>query len=64
MTIIYIIAAFAAGALIAWFAGRSNMLAVCARQTAALQAQHASAVTDIEGRAKGAEAVPTASVSL
>ncbi|MDA8083591.1 MAG: DNA recombination protein RmuC [Nitrospiraceae bacterium] len=57
MTIIYLIAAFAAGALIAWFAGRSYMLAAWARQTTDLQAQHAAVVTDIEGRAKGAEAV-------
>ncbi len=57
MTGIYIIAAFIAGFLIAWFVSRAGSAAAYTRQISDLQLQHAGMQADLEGRAKSAEAI-------
>lgn len=57
MTIIYIIAAFIAGFLIAWFASRAAVAAAYTKQLSDLQLQHAGTSAALEGRAKSAEAI-------
>lgn len=57
MTILYIMAAFIAGSLIAWFVARAGAAAAHAKQLSALQVQQAAAAAELEGRAKTAEAI-------
>lgn len=57
MTIVYIIAAFIAGFLIARFISRAGIIADYTKQISDLQLQHAGTNAALEGRAKSAEAI-------
>lgn len=57
MTIMFIIAAFIVGFVIAWFVARTGIAAAYMKQLSDMQLQHAGTTAELEGRAKSAEAI-------